>query len=50
MVRAKKSDPLNDSKVPEVPKKPKAKRGDVFVLGSHRLMCEDLIDAGEKAR
>ncbi len=34
-----KHDPLEDDEIPGKPKKPKAKKGDVFILGDHRLMC-----------
>ena len=30
-----------EDEVPEVPEKPKAKLGDIYQLGSHRLMCGD---------
>lgn len=29
---------------PELPKEPKAKRGDIYQLGEHRLMCGDCTD------
>ena len=36
------SEPLTDEdSVPEVPEEPIAKRGDIWVLGNHRLMCGD---------
>lgn len=43
--------------IPEPPKEPKAKRGDIYQLGSHRLMCGDstskddvaMLMNGEKA-
>jgi len=40
----------DDDQVPEPPEDPVAKRGDVWVLGKHRLMCEDStsIDAVER--
>lgn len=40
----------DDDQVPEPPEDPVAKRGDVWVLGKHRLMCGDStsIDAVEK--
>ena len=30
-----------EDKAPEIPKEPKAKRGDLYQLGNHRLMCGD---------
>ena len=30
-----------DDYVPEPPKKPKSKRGDLYILGNHRLLCGD---------
>ena len=36
------SEPLTDEdNVPEVPEEPIAKRGDIWVLGNHRVMCGD---------
>ena len=35
--------------IPEAPK-PRTKRGDVWTLGDHRLMCGDSTDAGDIAR
>ena len=32
---------------PEVPEEPKAKRGDIYVLGNHRLMCGDSTDIND---
>lgn len=39
-----------DDVVPEVPEEPKAKLGDIYQLGEHRLMCGDttLIDSVQK--
>ena len=34
----------NDDVVPEVPKNPKTKYGDVYDLGNHRVMCGDISD------
>lgn len=31
----------DEDQVPEVPKEPKTKLGDVYILGEHRLMCGD---------
>tara|TARA_R100001086_G_scaffold237368_2_gene161379 strand:- start:367 stop:1560 length:1194 start_codon:yes stop_codon:yes gene_type:complete len=31
----------DDDEVPELPKEPKAKQGDIYKLGEHRLMCGD---------
>ena len=45
------SEPLTDEDdVPDVPEEPIAKRGDIWVLGNHRLMCGDstIIDDVEK--
>lgn len=36
--------------VPEVPEEAKSRRGEVYVLGSHRLMCGDATDAADTAR
>lgn len=40
----------DEDAVPEVPKDPKTKPGDIYILGNHRLMCGDStsIDAVEK--
>ena len=40
----------NEDEVPEPPKEPKTKLGDIYILGNHRLMCGDStsIDAVEK--
>jgi len=40
----------DEDEVPEVPPIPKTKRGDIFELGNHRLMCGDstMIDDVEK--
>ena len=32
---------IGEDEVPEVPEEPKAKLGDIYQLGSHRLMCGD---------
>ncbi|MCP3675220.1 MAG: site-specific DNA-methyltransferase, partial [Gammaproteobacteria bacterium] len=40
----------DEDAVPELPEEPTARRGDVWVLGNHRLMCGDstMIDDVEK--
>lgn len=38
-------DPFNVERALEVAKKPKAKRGDVYMLGDHRVMCGDSTSA-----
>jgi site-specific DNA-methyltransferase (adenine-specific) len=40
----------DEDAIPEVPKEPKTKLGDVYILGEHRLMCGDStsIEAVEK--
>lgn len=30
-----------EDEVPDIPKEPKSKRGDMYMLGDHRLMCGD---------
>jgi DNA modification methylase len=45
------ADALTDpDAVPDVPKKPKAKRGDLYLLGDHRLLCGDATDKGDVTR
>lgn len=34
-------DPEKDDAVPDIPKEPKAKMGDLYLLGDHRLLCGD---------
>jgi len=42
--------PKNDpDAVPPVPKKPKSKRGEIYELGNHRLMCGDATSAEDVA-
>ena len=42
LLDVQKSEPLTDEdSVPEVPEEPIAKRGDIWVLGNHRVMCGD---------
>ena len=35
--------------IPEIPEEPTSKRGDLYLLGNHRLMCGDSSDAGDVA-
>ncbi len=35
---------LVEDEIPDVPEKPKAKLGDIYKLGNHRLMCGDSTD------
>lgn len=46
----KDAEAMEDDYEPDPPKEPKAKRGDIYQLGRHRLMCGDstLIDDVEK--
>lgn len=37
-------DDINEDAVPELPKKPVTKPGDLWVLGKHRLVCGDATD------
>ena len=39
-----------DDIVPQVPKKPKSKLGDIYLLGSHRVMCGDSTKAEDVER
>lgn len=39
-----------DDFVPVLPKKPKSKRGDIYLLGDHVLMCGDATNADDMAR
>ena len=34
-------DEIQEDEVPEPPEEPKTKRGDIWILGAHRLMCGD---------
>ena len=38
---------LVEDAVPSVPEKPKSKRGDIYQLGAHRLMCGDATSAAD---
>ena len=40
-------DPVEDDFDVELPKEPKAKRGDIYQLGNHRLMCGDSTNLDE---
>jgi len=40
----------DDDQVPEPPKKPKSKRGDLYILGNHRLLCGDATIKADVAR
>lgn len=37
----------DEDAVPEVPKEPKTKPGDIYILGNHRLMCGDSTMIGD---
>lgn len=44
-------DPIDDTEeVPEAPKEPKSKRGDLYRLGNHRLICGDATDLADYER
>ena len=49
-------DILNDEQevvediVPEVPEEPKSKKGEIYQLGNHRLMCGDSTNADDVAK
>ena len=40
----------DENEVPEVQEKPKSQRGDVWLLGEHRLMCGDSTQADDLAK
>lgn len=40
---------VDEDEVPEVPKVPASRGGDIWILGNHRLMCGDSTDAGTVA-
>ncbi len=35
------TEPIEEEEIPEIPKEPKSKIGDVYLLGNHRVMCGD---------
>ena len=37
----------DDEEIPETPEQPTSKKGDVWLLGEHRLMCGDSTEQGE---
>ena len=39
-----------DTPVPDPPKDPKAKRGEVWILGAHRVMCGDATNPDDVAK
>lgn len=41
--------PVDPDDVPPLPKKPRSKRGEVYELGSHRLMCGDATASADVA-
>jgi len=43
-------DELQEDEVPEVPVEPRTKRGDLYELGRHRLLCGDSTKAEDVAR
>lgn len=41
---------ITEDEAPEPPQEPKAKRGDIYQLGHHRLMCGDSTDGNDIAK
>jgi len=41
---------LTQDEIPPLPKKPKTKLGDLYVLGAHRLLCGDATDPDDVGR
>ena len=41
---------VDEDKVPEAPRQVTSARGDLWILGGHRLVCGDATDAGDVAR
>lgn len=39
-----------EDEVPEIPDEPKSKRGEIYQLGDHRLMCGDSTNPGDVAK
>lgn len=41
---------IDEDEVPSIPEQPKSQRGDVWLLGEHRLMCGDSTQADDLAK
>ena len=41
---------IDENEVPSIPEQPKSQRGDVWLLGEHRLMCGDSTQADDLAK